>query len=599
MSQSLFKATVLPFGAFSYFIQGIGHDAGTVSSDTLTFTSSVTAGSTLVLAIRRSVGSDDLTSVSDNINGSWTRKLGQVESVGGHYLHIFTFENSAAGSITVTITFSNSILTRWAIAEYKSKGVDGVCLGSDISSTTATPSTANKTTKYTTETLISIYIPDTTSSTIVENESGSSPTNWQNRINVGTGALVWSDVRVTAAGTYGETWNQGTGSTYATAILALKAPASDPQLIQHIDINATANTPHTSGSLGAAVTSGNCVTGVLNYGANTAVTSVTDDKGNSYNFYRVQDAGNGQDTVVFWLGNITNAPTTITVNGPSSTVGFSHMELQEWSGVARISDPNDGFIGQLQTTPGASADACVSTSITTTADGDLIICFSGGSAANVGIIGTGFTSIDNSVGASGVLQSTAWATQATHGSIQGTYTANAASGSSHAITIILALATSISGSAGSSSGSGAAASSGFWYATTASTLVPDADSSVGPWKNESGSTPLYTSIDEASPGQSDYIRSTNNPTSDICKISLSNPSGAIQDPFEVSYQYYKVGSDSIDLRVQLMETTTVIATWTHTNISATPTIATQVLTSPQLASIGNPNNLFLEFKASV
>jgi hypothetical protein len=145
-------------------------------------------------------------------------------------------------------------------------------------------------------------------------------------------------------------------------------------------------------------------------------------------------------------------------------------------------------------------------------------------------------------------------------------------------------------------GAGAAAGIG----AILSFIQPDADSSDGGWTNELGGTPIYTSIDEhLVPVDSDYIQSSNDPASDVCRLSLSNPpTGIISGPFQVSYRYAKSGTDVIDLVVTLKQGTTIIASWTHTAITTTPVTVTQTLTGPQLAAITDFNNLFLEFNAN-
>jgi hypothetical protein len=153
---------------------------------------------------------------------------------------------------------------------------------------------------------------------------------------------------------------------------------------------------------------------------------------------------------------------------------------------------------------------------------------------------------------------------------------------------------------GSGAGAGTATALSYYLLTTASTLTPDADDTDGGWTNELGGTTLYTSIDEAGPpNDSDYIISSDRPASDICKIRLSNPAGAIQAPFAVFYRFKKSGPNAINLRVRVLEGSTQITSWTHTDIAADFLSVEQVLSGPELASIGDPTNLYLEFRASV
>jgi hypothetical protein len=130
-------------------------------------------------------------------------------------------------------------------------------------------------------------------------------------------------------------------------------------------------------------------------------------------------------------------------------------------------------------------------------------------------------------------------------------------------------------------------------------INPDADSSTGTWTNEANGLPLFPSIDEhITPNDSDFIKSVGVPHSDTCKVSLSDiGGGTVSEPFRISYRYGKAGTDQIDLTVRLVQGTTVIKAWTHTNVSTTPTSVRQTLSTVEFNSITNTSDLFLEFMA--
>src|SRR5512143_2727167 len=95
------------------------------------------------------------------------------------------------------------------------------------------------------------------------------------------------------------------------------------------------------------------------------------------------------------------------------------------------------------------------------------------------------------------------------------------------------------------------------------TIAPDADSADGNWTNELGNnTDLYASVDEAAADDNDYIISGVSPSTDICKLRLSDPSGTMSNPITVSVRYKKVGTETINLVARLVEGTTTIATGT-------------------------------------
>lgn len=128
-------------------------------------------------------------------------------------------------------------------------------------------------------------------------------------------------------------------------------------------------------------------------------------------------------------------------------------------------------------------------------------------------------------------------------------------------------------------------------------LRPDADSIDGGWTNELGGTSLFASIDETVANDTDYIQSIANPSLDIAKISLSNPSTGVTSPVKLRYRYKKSADAPADLTVRLLQGSTEIAAWSHTGISASFVTTEQTLTAPQLAAISDFNDLYIEFTA--
>lgn len=134
-------------------------------------------------------------------------------------------------------------------------------------------------------------------------------------------------------------------------------------------------------------------------------------------------------------------------------------------------------------------------------------------------------------------------------------------------------------------------------------MRPDADDSVGNWTTDTGaSTNLYQSIDEDPFNDSDFVRSELEPTTSIYKARLSNPIEAPDSGGNhyVRYRYQKddVNGQQINLTVRLIQgASTEIASWTHNNIGATISQVSQQLSSPEISSISDYDDLFLEFEA--
>ncbi len=130
-------------------------------------------------------------------------------------------------------------------------------------------------------------------------------------------------------------------------------------------------------------------------------------------------------------------------------------------------------------------------------------------------------------------------------------------------------------------------------------LFPDSDISDGSWTDLSGGTNLSLSIDEEVLDDGDYIKSSLNPSNDLCEINLGNPSSTPTEPFGIFYRYRKSQVEQqIDLVVSLVQGTSVVATWTHSNISTSFVTVSQVLTSLQFAAISDFNDLRVRFTAN-
>jgi hypothetical protein len=142
-------------------------------------------------------------------------------------------------------------------------------------------------------------------------------------------------------------------------------------------------------TLGATVGSGNLV--VFAVGAQSGSTAtVADDKGNTYTAAPSPNpvTGNSYEVFMFYLGNITNGPITMTATlGASRT--FVQCFAEEYSGMA--TSPFDVSTAQFQATPGTTADAVTSGNATTTVNGDLIWAITASTNTSTFSVGTSFT----------------------------------------------------------------------------------------------------------------------------------------------------------------------------------------------------------------
>jgi hypothetical protein len=128
-------------------------------------------------------------------------------------------------------------------------------------------------------------------------------------------------------------------------------------------------------------------------------------------------------------------------------------------------------------------------------------------------------------------------------------------------------------------------------------MRPDADSLDGGWTNELNGTSLFPSVDEVTPDDADYIRSSTFPVTDICRLGLSNPASVPEEPATLSIRYRRAGDGVINLVVRLKQGGSTIATWTYNDITDTFITVEETLTAPQFAAITDFNDLLVELQA--
>jgi len=132
--------------------------------------------------------------------------------------------------------------------------------------------------------------------------------------------------------------------------------------------------------------------------------------------------------------------------------------------------------------------------------------------------------------------------------------------------------------------------------------TPIADIAAGTWTTQAGGTTnLYATIDEDVVDDADYVRCALSPVADdVYEADLAT----IDDPrtssgYVATYRAWKdaVGGDAIRLQVDLVENTTVRATWVHADLSTTPTTYQQTLTAVEADNLVDHGNLRLRFSA--
>lgn len=130
---------------------------------------------------------------------------------------------------------------------------------------------------------------------------------------------------------------------------------------------------------------------------------------------------------------------------------------------------------------------------------------------------------------------------------------------------------------------------------------PWGDTSLDGWTDEvAGTVDIYKSIYEVAKDNNDYVQSPTALNNEIYKVKLSDIGGITIDQSNVKLYYtYKksLATDTVNLKVRLIENTTTIVEYTHTDIPNTWTDQEQTLTLGQASSITDWTDLYLEFEA--
>lgn len=138
-------------------------------------------------------------------------------------------------------------------------------------------------------------------------------------------------------------------------------------------------------------------------------------------------------------------------------------------------------------------------------------------------------------------------------------------------------------------------------------LRPTSDLLDGSWTNQAGSAVnLYESINEAAPpDDGDFIQSEWSPTDSPCALGLEAGTDPLSSAGHVlRYRYGKVGGEAASVVVQLRQgyvnesnLGTLIAEWTHADISTSLTTAEQTLTAEQADAITDYGGLSIRLVA--
>lgn len=137
---------------------------------------------------------------------------------------------------------------------------------------------------------------------------------------------------------------------------------------------------------------------------------------------------------------------------------------------------------------------------------------------------------------------------------------------------------------------------------TPQVVYPVSDTSAGAWTTDSGGTTnLYASVDETPASDTDYIQSELNPSTSIVSLRLGTfDEPAVLTGHKLDYRYDKTPADGaqINLVVRIKQSSTTIASQTHTNIANGFVDGTLTLSEVEAGNITYPATLDVEFEAT-
>lgn len=130
-------------------------------------------------------------------------------------------------------------------------------------------------------------------------------------------------------------------------------------------------------------------------------------------------------------------------------------------------------------------------------------------------------------------------------------------------------------------------------------IRPSSDITVGGWTPSSGGS-LYATIDEIPFSDADYNTSPTDPISNTMEVKFgSGVAPGVYTGHVVRYRLAKtVDASQMDVTVSLYCNTTLIKSWTHTDISATATTYTQTLLTTEADDISDYTDLRLRITAN-
>jgi hypothetical protein len=124
-------------------------------------------------------------------------------------------------------------------------------------------------------------------------------------------------------------------------------------------------------------------------------------------------------------------------------------------------------------------------------------------------------------------------------------------------------------------------------------VAPSADIAVGTWTRQDGGTSsLYTSVDEATPSDTDYITTSDLLASNVVELKLPT----LTDPqtaygHTISYRVNHTSTGFVELQAALVQGSTVLSSWRHPYVFSGPSTLSYTLSSADTDAITDYSDL--------
>jgi hypothetical protein len=337
----LFTSLQFPFQAFAtgqtYVQSGSFSTGSKVTSQTQTLSGAVASGDLLVGVFSQYDSSGNV-SVSDNVNGSWTRASNEHFSNGGGDIAVYYLANSKASpsGITVTVSAANATYLGGAVSEYSGLAASSVLDSSVCGEGNSTSADSGATSSVNQGDLIFGGL-QTGGNPNGVSAGSSQGVNFTKRATNGTGSSTNEDILSGNAGTQNAKFTLTNSTDWYSCAAAFK-PLQPITFVQ-----GAANSPGTQASsetinFSQPVTAGDLLVGwFAQYNASGQVSVSDNINGSWMRGPNETFANGGGDIALYYKVNSAASSSGLTITASANSSTYLPYAVAEYSGVATSS----------------------------------------------------------------------------------------------------------------------------------------------------------------------------------------------------------------------------------------------------------------------